>query len=192
MPEGPRCDGRVSRRSRAVLGERRNGREARRGLDCGRQEGRQTLARLLWRSPRLTGRKAVYFPAFKPAQPLGVATENTAVVPMRLHYSTSVVAVVVPGERVTDESAPSNDNAQIVRTPARPASQLDLFRGAPIGDPMQFGRRLRDERRQLGFSQRALAERIGASQPHIANAERGHDRVGAWLRQRLRETGVRL
>jgi hypothetical protein len=135
----------------------------------------------------------VYFPAFKPAQPLGAPTKNTAVVPVRLD-STSVVALVIPGERVTDESAPSNDNAQIVsvRTRARPASQLDLFRGAPIGDPIQFGRRLREERQRLGLSQRALAERIGASQPHIANAERGHDRVGAWLRRRLRETGVRL
>jgi hypothetical protein len=154
------------------------------------RKARQALVRSLWRSPRQTGRTAVYFPAFKPAQPFATATEKPAVIPIRLHYSTSVGVHV--GERERDEHAPSNDNGKAITTPARPARQLDLFRGSPIADPMDFGRRLRDERRRLGLSQRALAHRIGSSQPHIANAERGHDRVGEWLRRRLQETGVRL
>jgi hypothetical protein len=156
------------------------------------KKARQALVRLLWRSPRQTGRTAVYFPAFKPAQPLEAANEKAAVVPIRLHYSTSVYGVAVHGERGSDERAPSNDNANPIKVPARPPRQLDLFRGAPIADPLQFGRRLRDERQRLGLSQRALADRIGSSQPHIANAERGHDRVGGWLRLRLHEAGVRL
>ena len=61
--------------------------------------------------------------------------------------------------------------------------QLDLF---PSG-PKTFSGPIRELRERLGLSQRALAEKLGCRQPHIANVECGRDRLGTWPSQRLRE-----
>jgi transcriptional regulator with XRE-family HTH domain len=69
------------------------------------------------------------------------------------------------------------------------AHQLDLFQDqeAKGDDPLTFAQWVRDQRQRLGLSQRALARRIGCRQPHLANVERGHDRLGEWPSRLLRE-----
>lgn len=53
--------------------------------------------------------------------------------------------------------------------------QLDLFHALPAAMPAEFD--LAAERQRLGLSQRALAGLVCLKQPHIANVERGHDRL---------------
>lgn len=62
--------------------------------------------------------------------------------------------------------------------------QLDLF---PAPSPPSFSDQIRALRDRLGLSQRALAEKVGCCQPHIANVEHGRDRLGDWPRRRLRD-----
>ncbi len=62
--------------------------------------------------------------------------------------------------------------------------QLDLFSVQPTP---AFSNQIRALRDRLGLSQRALAEMVGCRQPHIANVERGRDRLGEWPRRRLRD-----
>jgi hypothetical protein len=54
-----------------------------------------------------------------------------------------------------------------------------------LDQPLEFGRWLRTERRRLGISQRALAQRIGCGQSHVAHVERGRDRFSIAVRERL-------
>jgi Bifunctional DNA primase/polymerase, N-terminal/Helix-turn-helix len=65
--------------------------------------------------------------------------------------------------------------------------QRSLFPQGALSDPLAFGRWLKEQRCALGFSQRALAPKIGCSQSHLANVERGHDKLGSWARRRLDE-----
>ena len=68
-----------------------------------------------------------------------------------------------------------------------PEEQRSLFPRGALSDPLAFGRWLKEQRCALGFSQRALAPKIGCSQSHLANVERGHDKLGSWARRRLEE-----
>jgi len=81
--------------------------------------------------------------------------------------------------------AASNDNRW--RAQATRAHQLDLFQDQETDDPLTFARWIREQRQRMGLSQRALAQRIGCRQPHLANVERGHDRLDEWPSRRLRE-----
>src|SRR4051794_25365313 len=71
------------------------------------------------------------------------------------------------------------------------AHQLDLFQGQEasmrMDKSLNFAGWVREQRQRLGLSQSALARRIGCRQPHLANVERGHDRLGEWPSRRLRE-----
>jgi DNA-binding transcriptional regulator YiaG len=80
----------------------------------------------------------------------------------------------------------SNDNRWHPKTGRKP-SQLDLFLGEALTDPVAFGRQVRQERQRMGLSQRAFGQRIGCQQAHVANVERGHDRFSEWSRRRLVE-----
>ena len=64
--------------------------------------------------------------------------------------------------------------------PAQPVSvapvQLGLFDvGLPALPPPPFD--LAAERKRRGLSQSAIGQMIGLRQPHVANVERGHDRL---------------
>jgi hypothetical protein len=72
--------------------------------------------------------------------------------------------------------------------PSLPAPvQLELFEGVTLADPPAFGRQLREARARLGVSQNDFGKLIGCRQPHVANVERGRDRLSEWSRRRLRE-----
>jgi DNA-binding transcriptional regulator YiaG len=64
------------------------------------------------------------------------------------------------------------------------AGQLDLF---ALPAETGFSSQIRALRDRLGLSQRQLGERLGCRQPHIANVERGRDRLGDWPRRRLHD-----
>jgi DNA-binding XRE family transcriptional regulator len=75
--------------------------------------------------------------------------------------------------------------ATVILTSGGDRLSAGLFGAAP--DPLAFGRWVREQRLRLGLSQSALARRIGCRQLHLANVERGHDRLGEWPSRRLRE-----
>ena len=56
-----------------------------------------------------------------------------------------------------------------------------------MADPLEFGRWVRQQRLQLGLSQRDLGIQLGCGRAHIANIERNHDRLGDWALRRLLE-----
>lgn len=64
------------------------------------------------------------------------------------------------------------------------ATQLELFADLAASS---LGDQMRVLRAHLGLSQRALGEKVGCRQPHIANVEQGRDRLGRGPRQRLHE-----
>jgi hypothetical protein len=65
--------------------------------------------------------------------------------------------------------------------------QLDLFGNASLADPLAFGRRVREMRDRMGLSQSSFGRLIGCRQPHVANVERGRDRLSGWSHRRLRD-----
>jgi ribosome-binding protein aMBF1 (putative translation factor) len=89
--------------------------------------------------------------------------------------------------RGLDRVAASNDNRWRAQATRAHQLELDLFQDQETDDPLTFARWIREQRLRLGISQSALAQRIGCRQPHLANVERGHDRLGEWPSQRLRE-----
>jgi hypothetical protein len=64
--------------------------------------------------------------------------------------------------------------------------QTEMF-GVSMSDPLAFGRWVRQQRLALGMSQMSMASKLGCTQPHLANVERGHDKLGEWRRRRLVE-----
>lgn len=67
---------------------------------------------------------------------------------------------------------------------ARPVARLHSFGGGFI--PPAVSAELEFRRRRLGMSQKEVAEQIGCSQGHLANALRGHDPISSRRINRLR------
>ena len=70
-----------------------------------------------------------------------------------------------------------------VLSPAFPV-QLPLFPAEPC---LGLAAQVKEIRERLGLSQRALGEKIGCRQPHIANIEKERDRLGDWPLRRLHD-----
>jgi hypothetical protein len=87
---------------------------------------------------------------------------------------------------VTEHLADRQLMAQPRPKPAQPVSvapvQLALFDGLPALPPPPFN--LAAERKRRGLTQSTIGQMIGLRQPHVANVERGHDRLSP-ARQRV-------
>ncbi|MCJ2134977.1 bifunctional DNA primase/polymerase [Methylobacterium sp. J-026] len=136
----------------------------------------------LWKASETVGKMPAYVPIFKPTQTPVAKQKSNRPVQSQVPNTSKVPSVALRQGMV-----PSNDNRGIVRVGRKPV-QLDLFQGEPkLSDPLAFGHHLRRERLKRGLTQQGMAEYLSCRRSHIANVERGHDRLSHWAHQRFLE-----
>jgi hypothetical protein len=88
-------------------------------------------------------------------------------------------------QRLYSKKAPCLSGQILLFPGMKPVARLQSFGGGIV--PPAVATEIEFRRRQHGFSQRELAERIGRTQGQLSNALRGHDPMSAASVNRLRD-----